>query len=55
MMQRAIWYKLTDVSGEFTAFIILIMEAVSFFETSVSLYQTARRNIAEDNHLQRVD
>jgi hypothetical protein len=29
----------------------LIMEAVSTSETSVSLYQTARRNIPEDSHI----
>jgi hypothetical protein len=28
-----------------------VMEAVSSSETSVSIYQTTRRNISEDNHL----
>jgi hypothetical protein len=31
--------------------IALMMEAVSTSETSVSFYQTTRRNIAEDSHL----
>jgi hypothetical protein len=31
--------------------IALMMEAVSISETSVSIYQTTRRNIPEDNHL----
>jgi hypothetical protein len=31
--------------------IILIMEAISFSETPVSIYQTTRRNIPEDIHL----
>jgi hypothetical protein len=31
--------------------IALMMEAVSTSETSVSYYQTTRRNIPEDNHL----
>jgi hypothetical protein len=30
----------------------LMMEAVSTSETSVSVYQTTRRNIAEGSHLQ---
>jgi hypothetical protein len=28
----------------------LVMEAVSFSETSVNIYQIARRNIPEDSH-----
>jgi hypothetical protein len=31
--------------------IALMMEAVSTFETSVSFYQTTRRNISEDSYL----
>jgi hypothetical protein len=31
--------------------IALMMEAVSFSETLVSIYQTARRKIPEDSHL----
>jgi hypothetical protein len=31
--------------------IALMMEAVSASETSVSIYQTARRNITEDSYL----
>jgi hypothetical protein len=47
--------KLTDVSEVFTAFytalIAVITEAASASETSVNLYQTSRRNKAEDSHL----
>jgi hypothetical protein len=32
--------------------ITLMLEAVSTFETSVNFYQTSRRNIPEDSHLQ---
>jgi hypothetical protein len=32
--------------------IALMMEAVSTFEMSVNFYQTARRHIPEDSHLQ---
>jgi hypothetical protein len=32
--------------------IALMMEAASTSETSVNFYQTARRNIPEDSHLQ---
>jgi hypothetical protein len=32
--------------------VALMVEAVSSFETSVNIYQTARRNISEDSHLQ---
>jgi hypothetical protein len=34
--------------------IALMMEAVSTSETSVNFYQTKRRNILEDSHLQFV-
>jgi hypothetical protein len=33
--------------------IALMMEAVSTSETSMNFYETARRNIPEDNHLQQ--
>jgi hypothetical protein len=36
----------------YSLMIALMMEAVSTSETSVNLYQTARRNIPEDSHLQ---
>jgi hypothetical protein len=47
---------LTDVLEVSTAAIIrammaLLMEAVRAFETSVSLYETTRRNIPEGCHL----
>jgi hypothetical protein len=46
---------LTDVSEVLTTSIIrsivLMMEAVSTSESSVSIYQTTRRNIPEDSHL----
>jgi hypothetical protein len=49
-------WLLTDVLEELTASIIsailaLMMEAVKPSETSVSFYQTARRDIPEDSHL----
>jgi predicted lipoprotein with Yx(FWY)xxD motif len=34
-----------------TTIIALVMKAVSTSETSVSIYQTTRRNIPEDSHL----
>jgi hypothetical protein len=36
-------------------FIALMMEAVSTFETSVSLYQTTGATSSEDGHLQHSD
>jgi hypothetical protein len=50
MLRRAPWQKFTDVSEVLTASIALMMEAVSTSETSVSFYQTTRRNIPEDGH-----
>jgi hypothetical protein len=38
------------LTGASEVFIALIMEAVITSETSVSIYQTAWRNIAEDSH-----
>jgi hypothetical protein len=40
---------LTDISE---ILIALMMEAVRTSETSVNFYQTTRRNIPEENHLQ---
>jgi hypothetical protein len=58
MLCRVIWQKLTYDSEVLTASIIraiaLMMEAVRTSETSVSFYQTARRNIPEDSHLHHV-
>jgi hypothetical protein len=34
------------------ALIVLIMDAVRASETSVNVYQTTRRNIPEDSHIQ---
>jgi hypothetical protein len=34
--------------------VALMMEAVNTSETSVSIYQTTRRNIPEDSHLHRL-
>jgi hypothetical protein len=45
MLRRVVWYKLADVSE------VLMMEAVSTSETSISFYQTTRRNIPGDGHL----
>jgi hypothetical protein len=44
---------LTDASEVITAFIIraMMMDAASTSETSVSFYQTTRRNSPEDSHL----
>jgi hypothetical protein len=56
-MCYVVWQKFTSVSGIFIAFIIfahaLMMAAVGTSETSVILYQTTRRNIPEDSHLQK--
>jgi hypothetical protein len=41
MLRRVIWYILTA----------LMMETVNTSETSVSVYQTTRRNIPKDSHL----
>jgi hypothetical protein len=38
----------------FATLIALMMEAVSISETSVNFYQTTRRNIPEDSHLQGI-
>jgi hypothetical protein len=42
LLRRVVWWKLTDA---------LNMEAVSISETSVHIYQTARRNNPEESHL----
>jgi hypothetical protein len=48
--------KSTDVSEVLSeAMIALMMEAVSISETSVNCYQTTRRNIQEESHVQRED
>jgi hypothetical protein len=48
---------LTDVSEMLTAYIIrsiaVVMDAISFSETSVSLHQTTRRNTPEGSSLHR--
>jgi hypothetical protein len=43
---------LTDVSEVPTASIALMMEAVETSETAINFYQTTRRSIPENNHLQ---
>jgi hypothetical protein len=43
---------LTDVSEEHVFIIALMMEGVRSSETSVNIYQTTRRNIPEDSHIQ---
>jgi hypothetical protein len=48
MLRRVFWWKLTDLSEV----IALMMEAIRTSETSVNFYQTARRNIPEDSHLE---
>jgi hypothetical protein len=42
----------TYVNVMFLTAIALMMEAISTSETSVDIYQTTRRNIPEDSHLQ---
>jgi hypothetical protein len=58
MLHSVVWYKFTDVSEVLIASIIrkmnLMMEAASTSQTSVKFYQTTRRNIPEDSHLQRM-
>jgi len=51
MLRRVSWYKLSDVSEMLIAIIRLMMEETSTTETSISFYQTTRRNIPEDSHL----
>jgi hypothetical protein len=54
-LRRVVWQKFTDVSEVLVASIIsiaLMMEAASTSETSVSFYQTTRRNNPEDRHPQ---
>jgi hypothetical protein len=55
LLRRVVLSKFTDVSEVLFAYnklIALMMEAESTSETSVNFYQTTRRNIPEDNHLQ---
>jgi hypothetical protein len=47
MLCHAVWYKLIDVSG--ALLIVLIMDAVSTYETSISFYRTAWRNIPKES------
>jgi hypothetical protein len=51
-LRRVVSKKLTDVLEVLTASIIIVvmMEAVSTSETSVSFYKTTRRNIPKDSH-----
>jgi hypothetical protein len=53
MLRRAVYEKFTDVSVVLTAALIFLMEAVSNSDMSVNVYQTTRRNIPEDSHLQK--
>jgi hypothetical protein len=49
-LSRIVSHKLIDVLEVLTASIIrATMEAISTFETSVSLYETAWRNFQEDS------
>jgi hypothetical protein len=56
ILRSVAWNILTDVSVVLTAFIIrsLMMEAVSSSETSVNIYRTTRRNVAENSHLRNI-
>jgi hypothetical protein len=52
MLRRVVLYIFINDLEELTASLIaLMMAAVSFSETSVSIYQTTRRNTSEDSHL----
>jgi hypothetical protein len=44
-------YKLTDVSEVLSAFIALIMEAISTSAVTINFYQISRGNIPQDSHL----
>jgi hypothetical protein len=47
-----VWQKITDVSEvPVASIIVLMMEAASTSETSVSFHQTTHRNITQDSHL----
>jgi hypothetical protein len=46
------YFKLLLDASIISAMIALMMEASSTFETSVKFYQTTRRNIPENSHLQ---
>jgi hypothetical protein len=48
MLRRVVWQKLTDISEDFRGAITL-MDTVSTSETLVTLYQTTRHNIPQDN------
>jgi hypothetical protein len=51
MLNRVVWWILTEVSEVLTAPIIrAVTAAVSTSETSINIYQTTRRNKPEDSH-----
>jgi hypothetical protein len=51
MLRRVFLLKFTGILEMLAASIIRAMEAASTSETSISFYQTTRRNIPEDSHL----
>jgi hypothetical protein len=53
-MKMTVFWDVTPCSlvKVYRRFIDLIMEAENTSETSVNFYQTTRRNIPEDSHLQ---
>jgi hypothetical protein len=54
MNENVKFQVLTVASMKITVFIALTIEAESTSETSVNFYQTTRRNIPKDSHLQEL-
>jgi hypothetical protein len=57
MLERVVWLKFTDILevlyvSIIRAAIALMVEAAGTSETSVNFYQTTRRNIPENSHVQ---
>jgi hypothetical protein len=50
-VRRVVWQKFADVSEKFASIVRAMMEALSTSETSVSFYETARRNIPQGCYL----
>jgi hypothetical protein len=52
MWRRAVWYKFTGVSEEFTVSILMLinLEDSGFSYTSINFYHTARCLIPEDSN-----
>jgi hypothetical protein len=50
MLRRVVWWTFADISEELTV-IAFMIQALSFFETSVNIYQTTRRDDPENSCL----